>query len=211
MISFHCPKCHQKLKAPDERAGHSTRCPQCREQLTIPEKAVEVRERVVVKEKFEEEVNDGPLSRPSTKINQEELIDMTAMVDIVFFLLIFFLVTSMSTIQSSAPLPRPEAQNEEGGASSQHQEKPPNDSNSIVVKIGKDDSIEIDGVPFRDVADVAIRFRQLRQVEGTDASMLIIGHGDATHGAAAAILDAGYEAGINRLRLAVVDDGSSGQ
>ena len=108
MISFHCPQCNQKLKAPDERAGHSTRCPQCREQLTIPDKVAHVSEPVaIVREEMEDDASDGPLSRPSTKINQEELIDMTAMVDIVFFLLIFFLVTSMSTILSSAPLPRP--------------------------------------------------------------------------------------------------------
>ena len=39
----------------------------------------------------------------------KDLIDMTAMVDIVFFLLIFFLVTSMQSIEAVINLPSPQA------------------------------------------------------------------------------------------------------
>ena len=44
---------------------------------------------------------------PSTG-KHEDLIDMTAMVDIVFFLLIFFLVTSMQSLESVINLPAPQ-------------------------------------------------------------------------------------------------------
>ena len=150
---------------------------------------------------------DGALSRPTQKIDAEELIDMTAMVDIVFFLLIFFLVTSMSGIQSSAKLPRPEAHDEENGCRKQQQvDDPQSDPNAIIVKINKDDTIEIDGVPFREISDLVVRLRQLRNSGGGDASMLVLGHGEASHGTAVLVLDSAYEVGIDRLRLAVLGD-----
>jgi biopolymer transport protein ExbD len=141
-------------------------------------------------------------------INHEELIDMTAMVDIVFFLLIFFLVTSMSAVQSSAMLPRPEAKDgESGGRVALIKDTQP-DSTEIIVKISKDDLIEIEGVPYREMEDLRARLNQLRNANGAETSMLILGHGDASHGVAASILDAGYEVGINRLRLSVIDEES---
>ncbi len=43
----------------------------------------------------------------SSKFKVEDLVDMTAMVDIVFFVLIFFMVTSMQGVFSSISLPAP--------------------------------------------------------------------------------------------------------
>ena len=40
----------------------------------------------------------------------EDLVDMTAMVDIVFFLLIFFMVTSMQGTFSSIRMPAPDSE-----------------------------------------------------------------------------------------------------
>ena len=40
----------------------------------------------------------------------EDLVDMTAMVDIVFFVLIFFMVTSMEGVYSSIKMPSPDPQ-----------------------------------------------------------------------------------------------------
>ena len=204
-----CPQCDRRLKVPEQNSEHQVRCPHCRTQFSIPATITAA----VVRHGNEfqsasELVRDAPLSKPTKKIDPEELIDMTAMVDIVFFLLIFFLVTSMSGIQSSAKLPRPETQSEENGGKTQQTEDPQNDPNAIIVKITKDDTIEIDGVPFREISDLIIRLRQLRNANGADASMLIVGHGEASHGTAVSVLDAGYEVGIDRLRLAVLGDDS---
>jgi len=208
MVLFRCSQCNRQLKANEEQAGRRTRCPDCRAQIRIPgESPVTHQQRSTFRTVLTADASDGPLSKPAKKINHEELIDMTAMVDIVFFLLIFFLVTSMSGIQSSAPLPRPETKSDEGAASSRQAADPIQDPNAIVVKIGKDDSIEIDGVPFREISDLIDRLSKLRNAGGDETSMLVLGDGDASHGAAVAVLDAGYEAGINRLRLAVIDDG----
>ena len=46
----------------------------------------------------------------ATKMTVEDLVDMTAMVDIVFFVLIFFMVTSMEGVYSSIDMPSPDPQ-----------------------------------------------------------------------------------------------------
>ena len=113
----------------------------------------------------------------------------------------------MSAIQSSAPLPRPEnSDDDNGAAAAQRIEDPQKDPNAIIVKINKDDLIEIDGVPYREITDLVIRLRQLRMSGGSDASMLVVGHGEASHGAAVSVLDSGYEVGFDHVRLAVLGD-----
>ena len=52
------------------------------------------------RQKERREVADHPLLFMGRRPEHKDLIDMTAMVDIVFFLLIFFLVTSMQSIEA---------------------------------------------------------------------------------------------------------------
>lgn len=219
--SILCPRCQHLIMVP-EAEGESSQASDPSPLLTSPPppppppptpSPVErpVRKVRVPAVRRRKHVDDDDEIRSLTKrgeaIDMEELVDVTAMVDIVFFLLIFFLVTSMAGILSSAPLPHLESQSDESsGKASQKSEDREFDSQAIVVNIGKDDSIEIDGVNFRDIGDVANRLRQLRATGGPETSVMIKGHGDATHGTTVAVLDAGYEAGINHLRLAVVED-----
>jgi biopolymer transport protein ExbD len=146
----------------------------------------------------------GTFSKPLAKIDQEELIDMTAMVDIVFFLLIFFLVTSMSTIHSSMPIPTPEG-NKEGGGGAQTVTEIEAAGDVVIVRINRDDQVEVDGVVVGDMGELPALFQKLRAKGGSQLGLLVIGHGDATHGRAVTILDAGYEAGMDKVRLAVSD------
>jgi biopolymer transport protein ExbD len=147
-----------------------------------------------------------PLSKPPEKIDPEELIDMTAMVDIVFFLLIFFLVTSMAGLLSSTPMPNPEAQKKPGAGGPKTLDEIEDDADFIVVRIGRDDAIEIDGVALQDASEVVFRLRQIRNSGSGATGLLVVGHALATHGTAVAVLDAGYDAGIEKVRLAVADD-----
>ena len=211
-----CPECGRKLKLPPQLEGHTVRCPHCSATIHAaavapsipsapPAASTPAKEstRQVARASFDDDEREMPMSRPTTMIDAEELIDMTAMVDIVFFLLIFFLVTSMAGIHSSAKMPRPETQAEETGSVAHGNEDPRNDPKAIIVTIKKDDTIEIDGVSFPDIGDLVVRLRQLRSTGGAATSMLILGHGDATHGTAVAVMDAGYEVGIDQLRMAV--------
>lgn len=155
---------------------------------------------------YHDEEATGSFSKPLAKIDQEELIDMTAMVDIVFFLLIFFLVTSMSTIHSSMPIPTPEG-NKEGSGGAQTINDIEASGDVVTVRINRDDQVEIDGVLIADLSDLPALFQRLRAKSGPQLGLLVIGHGDATHGRAVTILDAGYEAGMDKVRLAVSDRG----
>lgn len=148
--------------------------------------------------------DDAPLARPQAPIDHEELIDMTAMVDIVFFLLIFFLVTSMSGLQSSMPMPNPEAQSGGGGGRenktlTDYEEDP----DYVVVKINRENGLDLDGIAVDDVLQLVQKLKQRRGSGSAPTTLLVVGHPDAFHGTAVAVMDAGYDAGLERVRLTV--------
>jgi biopolymer transport protein ExbD len=145
------------------------------------------------------------LARPPMSINFEDLIDMTAMVDIVFFLLIFFLVTSMKAIDSTVPMPAPDPQ--KAGA---REPKPLSDleadNESIVVHIDRNDRITVNDAEVHNERDLLFKLRDLRTSGSRPDKLVVIGHGDATHGTAVMIMDTGREVGIDNVRLAVTDE-----
>ena len=129
-IRYSCPNCDQPLTIPDELAGKRRKCPKCGAKFTVP--------------LADGTIPDGTTARGSTRptpdgagsvtaegkppatdhplllmrqvaAHSENLVDMTAMVDIVFFLLIFFLVTSLQSLESVINLPSPQAQERAGG------------------------------------------------------------------------------------------------
>jgi len=135
----------------------------------------------------------------------EELIDMTAMVDIVFFLLIFFLVTSMSAIQSSSPFPQANAQQDGKSSQGSQTDSAPIESQDLIITIGEDDVIQIDGARYRERADLLERLKIVQGQGNSDLGVMVIGNGNARHGTLAIVLDTAYEAGMNRLRFAVTE------
>jgi biopolymer transport protein ExbD len=142
---------------------------------------------------------------PAQKLDVEEMIDMTAMVDIVFFLLIFFLVTSMHTLDSTIPMPAPDPQK---GAAKEPQTVAAIDADDsyIVVRIDKNDKITVEGTEVRTERDVLFKLRELRLGASRPEKLMVIGHGDATHGTAVMILDAGRELGMEHVKLSVQDE-----
>lgn len=210
MIRLKCPRCAHRLKTPAEHAGLIVRCPHCQSLVDVPKSpstSAATPKRRDETSHPAEDPGDAPLSRPTEKIDPEELIDMTAMVDIVFFLLIFFLVTSMSGLHSSTPMPKPEQHQEGGGGGGARQrEDVEADRTTVVVRIHRDDSLEVDGVPYKDLTDVAFRLQDARRTGGADLSVLVLGHANASHGVAVVIFDSAYEAGIDHVRLAVTDE-----
>lgn len=199
MLVFTCSKCSKRLRVPPEQAGLLGRCPFCQAVVTAPPEKKPKKPPV-----RDLDVDEGgTLSKPTMKIDPEELIDMTAMVDIVFFLLIFFLVTSMAAVHSSMPTPVPEAKKDGQGAAQAADESDSGDV--ITVKISRDDTVEVEGVVVSDLSDLPVRFQRLRAKGGPHMSLLVIGHGDASHGRAVTVLDAGYEAGMEKVKLSVSD------
>ncbi len=147
------------------------------------------------------------LPKSKFSINHEELIDMTAMVDIVFFLLIFFLVTSMNGVRASLPMPVPKAADGMGGAGSvvvpEMEELNDSNDDSVAVTIDANDRVRIEGVLVTSREELPSRLKTAKGTSVATPALLISGHGDATHGAMVEVLDAGQEAGFETLRFTI--------
>ncbi len=197
---FRCPECKHPLSlTPHERRAGVVLCAKCGAPVALPKEQSHSNVQAAA------EGNDGPLGRPGQEIDQEELIDMTAMVDIVFFLLIFFLVTSMHALNSSIPLPAPDAQ-KGAGSNLQTLTDFEESADYVVVNIDRNDAVQVDGLPVGGPDDLLLRLQELRRAPAGPNKMLVVGHGDASHGAAVMVLDAGHEAGMDRVRLSIQGD-----
>lgn len=143
---------------------------------------------------------------PSRKQEQEELVDMTAMVDIVFFLLIFFLVTSLQALASVIDLPAPR---EEQGVTSRASEVVDyrNDPSFLVCIIDEENTVWLDDeiAPGEPALRAMLRSSSIGP-DGQRKGMLVIGSADATHGKLVMVLDAAAEAGITNLLFTVSED-----
>jgi biopolymer transport protein ExbD len=142
---------------------------------------------------------------PAPQRHAEDLIDMTAMVDIVFFLLIFFLVTSLQALEAVMDMPTPQAS--EGAVSTgKSMADLENDPNSVIVRIEDDDSIWVEDEQVFNDAELAFRLRSAK-AGGERGSLLVIGDADASHGAAVRVFDAGAAAGMNGISFIVQEKG----
>ena len=152
------------------------------------------------------EVHAEPsLIPPAKPLDVEEMVDMTAMVDIVFFLLIFFLVTSMHALDSTIPMPVPEA-DKSGAKQPTSVTEIDADDSYIVVRIDKNDKITVEGAEVRIERDLMLKLKDLRLQPSRPEKMLVVGHGDATHGTAVMVLDVGRDLGIDQVKLSVKDE-----
>jgi biopolymer transport protein ExbD len=158
------------------------------------------------KQTYREAEAETPLVPPMMKIDFEDLIDMTAMVDIVFFLLIFFLVTSMNALDSTIPLPAPTPQAGSSGGAGSTPTSVDGEDSSITVNIDRNDTIRIDGVEVTGQRDLLFKLRDLKNGPGRPEKLLVVGSSDASHGVAVMVLDAGHEVGMESVQMAVRDD-----
>jgi biopolymer transport protein ExbD len=135
------------------------------------------------------------------KPNVADLVDMTAMVDIVFFLLIFFMVTSMQGIFSSIAMPSTDPQK-----TSAHARKSVSDfekdGSYVVVRVDRDGSIWFNGAEVPSEPELLSRLRDARRAAAAPNKMLVLTSGEARYGALVTVLDAGNEVGMDEVRLA---------
>ena len=139
--------------------------------------------------------------RSVKKLNVADLVDMTAMVDIVFFLLIFFMVTSMQGVFSSIELPATDPQK-----TSAHARKTVDDFEAdgsyVVVRVDRDDSIWFNGAEVPSEPELLSRLREARRGAVVRNKMLVLTSGEARYGAVVTVLDAGNDVGMEEVRLA---------
>ncbi len=144
----------------------------------------------------------GSLLLPPGLKHPEDLIDMTSMVDIVFFVLIFFMATSMQAIESVMDMPSPRPQISSSGSPRSLADYVA-ESDSIEVKIEADDSIWVDGVQTTDEADLRMQLRRVRESAAEAAAVIVLGNADASHGAAVMVFDACADVNLDNIRFGV--------
>lgn len=130
---------------------------------------------------------------------------MTAMVDIVFFLLIFFMVTSMQGLYSAIamPTPTPQASAAQGPRTVAEFES---SSDYLVVRIDRDDTVWLEGTEVPSEQELRVKLRAARQEPNAPTKMLVLSSSDARHGAVVMVLDAGNDAGMAEVRLGIDDE-----
>jgi len=153
---------------------------------------------------------DEPPLIPPHRPHPDDLIDMTAMVDIVFFLLIFFLVTSLQALEAVMNMPTPQSAGP-GVSAGKTLADLENDPNYITVRIEDDDSIWVEDTQVFNDQDLNIRLRAARKAADGPRSLLVIGDPDASHGAAVRVFDAGAGAGVNGISLLVQEKADGAQ
>lgn len=135
----------------------------------------------------------------------EDLVDMTAMVDIVFFVLIFFMVTSMEGSYSSIKMPTPDPQKTASSGRRSVSEFD-NDKEYVVVRIDRENTVWLNDSEVQGEQELLVRLRELRHSGSAPSHMLVLGNSEAKHGKVVMVLDAGSDAGMEEVQLAVDDD-----
>jgi biopolymer transport protein ExbD len=206
-IRFDCPSCGKTYRVADHLGGRTVTCAGCRAKLTVPEalpRSIPEAPPIVAEPEPE---GEPPPVEPPLKVTRrdmmpQDLVDMTAMVDIVFFLLIFFLVTSISGVASSISMPPPNPQ--KPGAQARKSLKD-YESDHVVVKIDRDNTIFLDEEAIPSEQELRVRLKDAKRSASSPLKLLVLGSGEAHHGTVVMVLDAGYDAGLEDISLAVKD------
>jgi biopolymer transport protein ExbD len=136
------------------------------------------------------------------KLAVEELVDMTAMVDIVFFVLIFFMFNSLDGKFASIQLPPPDTQKSESNSKATATEMQ-TDKDCVIVRVDRNSSVWINDSEVKSEQGI---LEKLRELQKTSPKMLILGHSEAKQGTIVMVLDAGTDVGIKDIQLTVDDD-----
>jgi biopolymer transport protein ExbD len=139
------------------------------------------------------------------KMAVEDLVDMTAMVDIVFFVLIFFMVTSMEGVYSSLHMPSPDPQKvATSGKRSVNDFQ--SDKEYVVVRIDKENTLWLNDSEVASQQELLVRLREIRQGASPPNRMLVLGNSEAKNGRVVEVLDAGSDVGMEEVQLAIDDE-----
>lgn len=135
-------------------------------------------------------------------------IDMTPMVDVVFQLLIFFMLTAAFAAQKSLEVPPPDPQKE--AAQARTVQDILADDDTIVIRIDKDSTIWVEESEAPSKQELLAKLRETREGRGGEgtgpSNCVVMADGDARHEAVVTALDCANAVGMENVRLATVDD-----
>lgn len=127
--------------------------------------------------------------------SEEADIDLTPMLDVVFIMLIFFIVTASFIKESGIEISRPDANQAEAA---------PSESKNIVVMVTASDEIWMEG---RRIDQRAVRANITKlYAENPEASVIIQAHNKSTANVYTQIADAARSTGIYSVSLVTKED-----
>jgi biopolymer transport protein ExbD len=126
-------------------------------------------------------------------------LDMTPMVDVVFLLLIFFMVTASFSLQKSIEVPSPDPDRQ--GATQSIQSLNDLQDTSIIVEVDDKNVIFVDEERIADPDRLADTFRDKMRLE-QKTELVISPDPTARHRTVISVIDAANEVGMQKIRLA---------
>jgi biopolymer transport protein ExbD len=212
-IHFRCTSCHRELAADEARAGARIKCPKCGQVGVVPQPASGAASpgagaEAVGRRQGPAEEEIEPVSLRRERESDDE-IDMTPMIDCVFLLLIFFLVTAAFALQKSLEMPTPDKQ--ESAEQARTVEDVLNNDDYVIVRVDKDSTVWVNDSEAPSRQELLFKLREARQgMRGSTSkgpsNLLVLADGDARHETVVMALDAGNVVGMESVRLATVDD-----
>ena len=199
-MRLQCPKCRTELLIDEDEFGLIATCLGCRAKLRVPSE----HQSSDTDSDEDESGGDAPLIAGGADDGKyEDLVDMTAMVDIVFFLLIFFMITTVTGIISCIGMPAPK---QEGAPAARRAADLDQDTECLTVRIDAQNRIFIDDIEFSQEADLKNRLKQARAAQAK--KMLIKAHGDAFNGTFVMVQDLAYgdDIGFEEFMLSVAKE-----
>ncbi len=201
-LRFRCHHCGKRLKASPERAGARIDCPECGGAVLVP--APEEKHLATEVSLFAgADEADEPVLPARGPAPPDEGPDMTPMVDVVFQLLIFFMVTAAFTQQKSLQIPPPDQKSTTPRTVQDFEE----DNEFVVVRIDGDNTIWVDDEETLSNQDFLAKLRAAQRGEGSHQprNMLVLASGEARHDTVVRALDAGNAVGMESVQLAMND------
>ena len=150
--------------------------------------------------------------REKRKPDEAEM-DMTPMVDVVFQLLIFFMLTASFTMQKSLNVPKP--QEDEASTQAQSIEDFQNNPEYVVVRVDAVNTYHVSTAAWPDELEapseqeLLVKLRQARQGDSQGnipTKLLVIANGEALHERVVTAIDSGNDVGMEEVQLLTVED-----
>jgi biopolymer transport protein ExbD len=142
--------------------------------------------------------DDVSFPRGASRFEEDEL-DLTAMVDVVFQLLIFFMVTASFSLQKTIEVPTPD-QPRQGVAQALQPLEELQDV-AILVNIDDRNAVTIDDEPLGDLTQLTNTLRDHMRRD-RKSELILTAAKNSTHRTVIAVVDSANEAGMQRIRMA---------
>jgi biopolymer transport protein ExbD len=147
----------------------------------------------------DDESGDDDEFRLGGRERVDDEMDLTPMVDVVFQLLIFFMVTASFSLQKSLEMPVPDPDKQ--GAAQSLQPLEDMQDTSVIVEIGDRDNVLVDDEPLGDISRLADALRDRMRRE-QKSELVLTASANSTHRTVVAVIDAANEVGMQRIRMA---------